>query len=864
MTIYELLIFISTFVSVMLSIYAFKLRKDKSAYILSVLMLLVSILTTASFFELWAGSLSYKVLWRNICQIGYLLAVPTLLVFASAYTGYERLFRRKVLALIYSFPVLFIVLVWTDGLHHLMRKGIYITGYQLIIEPSPLETVLKAMLLLYVVAAVTLLVFFYLKSNRLFKGQMIGILIGILLPFVLELCKTFRPELVKLLPPTSVAFTFSGIIIFWCIFKFRLFSIIPIARDKIIDHVQEGIITVSEKGTIIDKNNTVDRFIAGIVSKEINILGQNIDKLLNACPRWYHACKDMEADSFEVDTSVWGNKLYFYVKVNPIYNNRLVKRGTVSLIIDITERKLRENELVSMTEFTQDQLRYLAGDLSLKKKQLESIFDSMMEYCLVLDEKGNFLKVNKATRDVLPQINVRSIFDTLDVAQIFDMDGNRLGREQLPLFRAIRGERIKDYKIRIILGDRTRYLNLNATPVTDENQVFLFTVVVCHDITELMLHEEDINLKNRQLEAVFNIVSDMAYLSIADKNGKFVYYNEASRNRFSRYTKDPDQHTVFAYRKGLYYAEDGKELSFDELPLMRVLQGEKLSNYHFMLHEDNIDKHYLFSGAPVYDKENTVIYGISITIDITDQILHKRLIPVAEHLAELNTIKDKLFTIFTHDIRNPIATMVSLVELLDGDYLLDSDEFKDIIKTIKSQTSHTYSIIENLLDWLKSQREGLILHPVRLNIAQTVERIADYYQFSLKDKNMTLVNQVNAEAEILLDKDILELILRNIISNSIKFTGNGGLITVTSKEEEDNIVITVSDTGIGIPEENLKMLFTASQTRPTIGTAGEKGIGFGLLISKEFITRCGGSIRVESAEGVGSSFYLTFPRRGSM
>lgn len=658
---------------------------------------------------------------------------------------------------------------------------------------------------------------------------------------------------------TLVTFVFTGIIAFWCIFRYKLFSVVPIARDKVMESIQEGIMIVDDLGRLIDKNAALDGFIVDIMGERRDILGKSVDSLLSDWPRWLTACKDMCADEFEIDSSVFGGERYYRLKVYPLNEKSSKIRGTVSILSDITESRLREDELISSSELTKEQLKDLAEELINQKKQLEAIFENMSDHCVVVDKAGKYIKVNKAAKEFIPSIKVSEVGDWLKCGRYYDILGNEIHSGTIPAVRLIHGETFSNYRLIVKNSDQEVHFDVNGTPVYDENGEFLFGVLCSHDVTALITHEKEIMVKNEQLETIVNTMSDMAILSISDREGNFLYYSNSANGYFEENTFNVKAGST--YRRGEYLYEDGSVIELTDMPVFRVLRGEKVINFHFVRKTTKGEIHFLLNGTPVYDMEGTLTHGVYFNMDITDQVQHKRIVSAMEQLATLNALKDKLFTVVTHDIRNPLATLVSMMELLEGEKE-HCCEYKEIITSVGEQIKNTYFMVENLLDWFRSQKNNPVFSPRIWNLSKIACEAVNVYQNNAETKGIQISNNIDEDLTVFADKDMLEFVLRNLVNNAIKYTGNGGVITLQANKPGKKVIVSVSDNGVGIDTEKVKTLFNLADTSSTIGTAGEKGTGLGLLICKEFAEHNDGELWLESIHGEGSTFYFSIPSDG--
>lgn len=229
-------------------------------------------------------------------------------------------------------------------------------------------------------------------------------------------------------------------------------------------------------------------------------------------------------------------------------------------------------------------------------------------------------------------------------------------------------------------------------------------------------------------------------------------------------------------------------------------------------------------------------------------------------LNELNSIKDRFFRIIAHDLKNPFASLLGFSEILENDYHnLDDNEKLGLVKEIRTVIKSNYQLLENLLYWANSQRKNITLNPVPVNIKSTLEEINSLFLISVKNKELNIIYSGDKSICAYADRDMLKTILRNLVSNAIKFSLMGGEIKITTEKRENQVSVIIEDHGIGMEEQTRKNLFNLDKITTTIGTSGEKGTGLGLILCKEFVEQNKGKIQVESESGKGSKFYFTLP-----
>jgi signal transduction histidine kinase len=235
----------------------------------------------------------------------------------------------------------------------------------------------------------------------------------------------------------------------------------------------------------------------------------------------------------------------------------------------------------------------------------------------------------------------------------------------------------------------------------------------------------------------------------------------------------------------------------------------------------------------------------------------KKIIEVqADNLKAINDTKNRLFSIISHDLRSPLAALINVMQLFDKEHL-SKDEFRELSKRLQQNTSSLYEMLDGLLQWSLSQTEGIkpVLSPCNLNdiIAETTEFVRDV----LTQKQISLVVDTSVGQQVLVDEYQIKTVARNLLSNAIKFTPIGGQITVSQRIVSNFANLTITDTGIGITENDLVTLFHSPKI--SIGTDGERGTGFGLFLCKELIEKNGGQITIKSKIGVGTSINILLP-----
>jgi signal transduction histidine kinase len=232
----------------------------------------------------------------------------------------------------------------------------------------------------------------------------------------------------------------------------------------------------------------------------------------------------------------------------------------------------------------------------------------------------------------------------------------------------------------------------------------------------------------------------------------------------------------------------------------------------------------------------------------------------AAELKELNATKDKFFGIIAHDLKNPLSSLIGASELLIN-YVnqLDKDNILNISMLLHGSAQQGYALLENLLEWSMTQTGKLEFVARKMIVNEVIKDTISIFKTQATNKNVELQCKINGILEAEIDKNLISSVLRNLLSNAIKFTPKNGKVFIHAHKIQDNIEISVRDSGIGIPEEIGNSIFRIDVKYTREGTEQEKGTGLGLLLCREFVEKHGGKIWVESKLGEGSDFKFTIP-----
>lgn len=362
--------------------------------------------------------------------------------------------------------------------------------------------------------------------------------------------------------------------------------------------------------------------------------------------------------------------------------------------------------------------------------------------------------------------------------------------------------------------------------------------------------------KNRYFhyqKEILNTISEPA--SFIDVNYRYVFVNSAFNKFYDKQTYEVIGKTVDEL-----WGTENFERSI-KTSMRECLRGKPV----FMQYEGEIPSGEMkILEMNFYPHRNTSgrIDGIISTAkDVTEHKKAEQALKESEaRLKELNATKDKLFSIIGHDLKGPLNNILGFSELIENGFdSYSGDEIRQYNKIIYQLAQSVSSLLDNLLTWSRAQRKIISSSPQNIAIHFTVEKCFGLLRQTALQKEIRLKNSVPPETVVYADDEMITSVIRNLISNAVKFTNRGGTISVVAQSTHESAVIGIKDTGIGIPENKIPHLFHPDENHSDLGTEGEKGTGLGLVICKDFVEKNNGKIWVESEPGKGSVVYFSLP-----
>jgi PAS domain S-box-containing protein len=345
------------------------------------------------------------------------------------------------------------------------------------------------------------------------------------------------------------------------------------------------------------------------------------------------------------------------------------------------------------------------------------------------------------------------------------------------------------------------------------------------------------------------------HIYIKDCESRFIMVDRGSAQSFG--LNDPEQ-VVGKTDFDFFSHEHAQQAYEDEQVIIRT--GAPIIKEEKETWTDRPDTWVSTSKFPLYDKDEKIIGTFGISMDITElKQKEEKIITTNKKLEKLNSEKDKLFSMIAHDLRSPFHGLLGLTEVMEKDsHEMSSEEITNYSSSLHELVVNLYSLLENLLEWAQFQKGSLAFTPKALNLSDIFSQSIDSIKQRAIKKEIIILNEISETLKIYADEKMINSVLRNLLSNSVKFTRKNGIVVGKAREIEEGMVeISVTDTGVGIPGNTMAKLFKLGEKVGSKGTDNELSTGLGLVLCKEFVEKHGGRIWVESKENIGSTFYLT-------
>jgi len=497
----------------------------------------------------------------------------------------------------------------------------------------------------------------------------------------------------------------------------------------------------------------------------------------------------------------------------------------------------------------------MTAEIALRESEekYRALVDNAWEGIAIFNMNGAILFAN---RSLAHTVGIKDI-DDLVGRKVFDF----IATEYIPLV-------IKDFSN--VMQGQDSYISVYKCFSIDRTELWLESkgkvihfegepavLVSLRDITERRHVEHELRENEEKYRNLFNTMPNGFYRSTPE--GYFIEANPAMVKILGY--ENLDELRKVHIPSQLYVSEEERydlDVYNDDFISENEIYRLKRKDGEIVWFEDN--------ARYIKDEYGNIIYHEGICRDITNRLRKDADLKDSEsRLKELNATKDKFFSIIAHDLKNPLGNFQSISKLLyeQYDYFSEEDK-KEYIKAIKDASEQVYELLENLLDWSRSQRGKIVFNPDKIDLYYVSISCIGALNLSATNKGIKILNNIRVGSICYVDANLVTTIIRNLISNAIKFTSENDTIEIgiLNNNFNDNsmICVFVKDTGVGMTQEIKDKIFRIDQNVSTLGTSQEKGTGLGLILCKEFVEMHNGKIWVDSEPGKGSTFCFTLPK----
>lgn len=533
-----------------------------------------------------------------------------------------------------------------------------------------------------------------------------------------------------------------------------------------------------------------------------------------------------------VSGKLYGTTMLAFKKNQKLPSNELLK--SYSHLVALTLRRsiaekaliINENQLRCITDNISDVV--FTTDMDLNTKYVSpSIFK--------LTGETPEAYINKKIERKHPIDSLRLIKSALT---------EELEKEKNP---SIDKKRTRIIEVELYKKDGSKiYVSTHLSFIRDNQGNAIGFQGITRDITKRKLAEMALLESRKKLNTVVETIPDLLFHF--NREGKFVNFYQTSKT-----------HQLFIepsnfIGKSIYEVLDKPLADKIQKAINKTLHK---NSYEFEYETYNGEMKYFHARCAQLNEHEIIIISSDISkLKKTENQLKQN----SKELKQLNADKDRFMQILAHDLRNPFNVLLGFSELLIRNFKnYDDDLIKYYLDIIKQTSERTYIMLDELLLWSKSQAGKLPFEPSSINLSELIASIYSETQTNAQRKNITIKLSVPENFQIVADGNMLKTVIRNLVSNAIKFTQKDGEIRIFSHLDDGKVVIAVTDNGVGISKADQEKLWNNCNPHTTVGTDNEKGTGLGLLMCKDFVEKHGGKIWVESEEGFGSNFKIQLP-----
>jgi len=516
------------------------------------------------------------------------------------------------------------------------------------------------------------------------------------------------------------------------------------------------------------------------------------------------------------------------------------------------------------------EIQSVTAQLKQSNAQCRDIFNYSPVASLVLDESGVIEEMNKMAYtlfDTEPGANINVLCGEILACKNTVKNKGMCGKMEVCSGCIIHSTLNETLSIKTNLIKREGKFNILKNNVIKERIFLVSTIhIQFYDKPKSVLTIEDVT-EQRQAElalsdseAKFKTISTSAHDAIImiDDKDNVTFWNPAAEKMFGFEASEifnkrlhqlivPERYLPVYEQAFAHYKKTGEGRAIGQTV---ELTAKHKNNTEFPV-EISLSKSHM----------NGKWSAIGIVRDITAKKQYEHTLKQREkELSELNATKDKFVSIIAHDLKNPFSTIIGFADLLiDNVHKYEKDKIKFFAKNIRDTARQTFNLLENLLEWSRCQQNKVPFAPQKTRLYDLAYESYMLVKSTATAKEIAMNLNVPQNIELTVDREMLNTVFRNLLTNAIKFTAPKGKIDILAQVKDHSIEIKIIDTGIGMDEKTIASLFKVGETKSLAGTNGEHGTGLGLILCKEFVEKHNGTINIVSAPNKGSEFIITVP-----
>lgn len=635
-------------------------------------------------------------------------------------------------------------------------------------------------------------------------------------------------------------------------------------QANLINDISDAIFSTDQEYRIKSWNAAAEK-IYGWKVKEV--LGKNIRELLQTEYKGlsYEEVDKIMVEEGELRTEAihkdrYGNETNVYLNVCVLKDKNGEIAGTLGIIRDITEMKREESKFIEANRKAE-----------YNQLLLEAVVQQMPAGIIISNADGTLVRRNeemdriwRKKRD--PEEN---LYNHGYIA--FHPDGRKYTLEDWPLYRSIINEEVIMGEEMIVLrGDGTKGMHLvSSTPIKNSEGKIVAGVIINIDITDCKSAQEELKSQKNELEAIIENMSDG--LGIFDSKGNLIMMNAVAKSQF--YNSEYITKVGDICKNNRFLDMNGEEILPENMPVPRALRGENVKNAQILIRRPDREIFTEFHAKPVYDDKGNLVMVVTSFCDVTSTEKNRRMFKAHqeellkiekeknEALEKVIEMKDEFLSVISHEFKTPLTVISSSLQIMK--MYSAKNNFEKALQyadNIRRNVLRQMRLVNNLLDITCTNAGTVKLKMANYDIVfltrAIIESINEYVK--IKGVNVYFRSKLK-QAVIGIDEEKYERILLNLLSNAMKFTPQGKSIYVNVFKKNGSVVIQVMDEGIGIPKDKQTKIFERfGQVDSSLSRKAE-GVGIGLSLVKTFVNAMNGIISLESAEGKGSCFTISFP-----